>query len=100
MIVSNIAGAKVSDFDKLINENIVAQGHLHKKMKSNMDSRRQKKLEQEADNKIVRIDSNSYQYSAPSRKLRYRKELVEFRPSMKKQMKRTANELKQAQEGF
>ncbi len=90
--------AKVADFNNLINENIKAQDTLHQEVKVNMDLARQN-LREASPSKVTVMEDFS-QYSVPSQKLRFKKEVYQYRPSTKKQMDRVATELKNADREF
>lgn len=98
--ISSTTLAKVSDFNNLINENIKAQNQLHREVKDNMKIAKERMNEDGKGNKITIVESDSSQYTVPSKKMRYKKEVHQYRPSTQKQLDRLANELNDADKGF
>ncbi len=101
VLISQSGMAKVSDFNNLINENIKAQNEFHEDVKDSMKVVKQNPREKEIKaQKVTVMESEASQYSVPSRKFRFNKEMHQYRPSTQKQLDRLANELKDADEGF
>jgi len=100
LMVGSNSWAKVSDFNNLINENIKAQDNLHNDVKVNMDIARQNLREKLSQGKVTVVQSEVSNYNAPSKKMRFRKEVYQHRPSIQKQMNRVAAELNEAERDF
>ncbi len=101
VLISQSGMAKVSDFNNLINENIKAQNEFHEDVKDSMKVVKQNPREKEIKaQKVTVMESEASQYSVPSRKFRFSKEMHQYRPSTQKQIDRLANELKDADKGF
>jgi hypothetical protein len=95
MIIPAVSSAKVEDFNAMITENASSQQALHSELKNEMNHVR------EAQNKapqheMVAVSSDWKSVNSPTTKnmLTFRKEIVDYRASETKQMKRLANEMK------
>lgn len=101
MIIPAVSSAKVEDFNAMINENQNAQMQLRAELKEQMYETRQ--AQSNAKKEMVEVagafDSN---VNSPSKKslTTFEKEMVHYRPSETKQMKRLANELNAADFNF
>lgn len=100
LLAGSLASAKVSDFNNLINENIKAQDSLHKEVNGNIKVVRQEIREKAAGGKVTVVETDMTSYNAPSRKMKFRKEVRQYQPSAKKQMDRVATEFKEAERDF
>ncbi len=101
MMIPAISSAKVEDFNAMINENQNAQMQLRNELKEQMSDTHQAQLNAKKETVEVAgaFDGN---VNSPSKKslTTFEKEMVHYRPSEAKQIKRLANEINAADMSF
>jgi hypothetical protein len=98
ILVPILGQAEVSDFNALIDENSKVQQELQENIEEKTVSTA-KALEKPAD-KVVVVESESYNVPTNGRTLKFKKELHQYRASTKKELNRLAEELKSAEREF
>ncbi len=103
LVSANLALAKVSDFNSLINENTRSQKELHNSLKQNLEvaetEAKQKNIEQtQLEEKYV-VENSQSTVNVPTSKsfLTFTKEKKYHRPSAAQQQKRLAEEMVESQ---
>lgn len=89
------AGAKIGDFNELIQENTQSQKQLHSEIKTQILEAKKEVAEGAASDRVIKIQTAEAEYISPMKKdlLVYEKEKNFHRPSDNKQLKRLANEI-------
>ncbi|HEY8270539.1 MAG TPA: hypothetical protein VIG33_06590 [Pseudobdellovibrionaceae bacterium] len=93
--------AKVEDFNAMINESEHAQTQLRKDLKGHIGSTHQAQMN--APKEIIEVASEyGESVNSPTKKsmLTFEKEMVHYRPSETRRMKRLANEIKASDKAF
>lgn len=101
MIIPAVSSAKVEDFNAMINENQNAQMQLRQELKEQMNETRQAQVNSRKE-MIEVAGAFDSSVNSPSKKslTTFDKEMVHYRPSEEKQMKRLANEINAADLSF
>jgi len=100
MMIPAISSAKVEGFNAMINENETAQIQLRNELKHQLRETRQAQKPKSGAFEVANAFDSTV--NSPTKKsfTTYEKEMVHYRPSEAKQMKRFANEIKAADKAF
>src|SRR4051812_42053149 len=93
-LIPAFSWAKVSDFNSLINENAKAQRELQQHVEQTTASN-QVALQAPSDKRLV-LEGESYNVQTNKNALRFKKEIVDHRPSTKKTIDQVADEVRAA----
>jgi hypothetical protein len=90
--------AEVSDFNSLIDENAKVQRELQTTIQDKTGN--SAKALKPTDNKVVVVETESYNVPTSGRTLKFKKELHQYQPPQQNEIKRIAEELKAADREF
>jgi outer membrane murein-binding lipoprotein Lpp len=94
LVAPTASFAKVDDFNGMINENSNAQLQLRKELNGHVESTRQAQNSARSAHELREDFVSSVNSPTDREFMTFKKEMVQYRPSEEKQMKRLADEIK------